>query len=384
MRRLVETNGELPDAVTGWGQHMGEEVEVELETHAEEPAARIDNLEEEEALPFVYSITSYGADYPVDGLVQRLQDESIEIPEFQRGFVWNRRRASRFIESLLLGLPVPGIFLSKDPETQKLLVIDGQQRLRTLQYFYQGVFAASGREFSLRYIESDFSGATYRSLADSARRRLNDSIIHATIIRQDEPSDDQSSVYSVFERLNTESDQLKPQEIRSCIFHGPFNDLLKALNANTDWRRLFGPLDKRMRDQELILRFLAMHFIGSQYKRPLKGFLNDYMGSNRHLELQSAETIGGLFEETVRHAYASLGPAAFRPRRNLNAAVVDSVLTGIAARLEAGLGMEADALKTAYRALMSNEDYLSAIERSTADEEQVRTRLDAALSAFSE
>ncbi|MEA5508035.1 DUF262 domain-containing protein [Halotia wernerae UHCC 0503] len=111
-----------------------------------------DNLEEEdnEVIPFRYSITSYGADYPVDSLVKRLEIGSIYIPSLQRRYVWKLEQASRFIESLLLGLPVPGIFLSKEKETQKLLVIDGQQRLRTLQYFYNGVFQPDKKEFVLK------------------------------------------------------------------------------------------------------------------------------------------------------------------------------------------------------------------------------------------
>lgn len=94
-----------------------------------------DDLGDEEQIPFKYSITSYGADFLIDGIVRRLEDDSILIPSFQRGFVWSLPKASRFIESLLLGLPVPGIFLSKDSETQALIVIDGQQRLKTLKFF---------------------------------------------------------------------------------------------------------------------------------------------------------------------------------------------------------------------------------------------------------
>jgi uncharacterized protein with ParB-like and HNH nuclease domain len=85
-------------------------------------------------------------------------------------------------------------------------------------------------------------------------------VIHATIIKQDEPSDDQSSVYHIFERLNTGGTQLEPQEIRVCIFHGPFADLLEELNANKEWRAIYGPQSKRIKDQELILRFLALFF----------------------------------------------------------------------------------------------------------------------------
>src|SRR5439155_24071146 len=93
-------------------------------------------VEDEEATTDLrYQISSYGADYPVDGLVKRLRSGDIELPRFQREFVWPVTQSSKFIESLLLGLPVPAIFLSKDPETQKLLVIDGQQRLKSLLFF---------------------------------------------------------------------------------------------------------------------------------------------------------------------------------------------------------------------------------------------------------
>jgi len=148
-----------------------------------------------------YAISSYGADYPVDGLVKRLQSGDIQIPQFQRKFVWTHAQCSRFIESLLLGLPVPGIFLSREEGTQKLFVIDGQQRLMTLKCFYEGII--NGREFRLRGVNEEFEGLTYNTLQDADRRRLDDSILHATIVRQEEPEDDQSSIYLVFERLNT-------------------------------------------------------------------------------------------------------------------------------------------------------------------------------------
>src|SRR5579862_3973292 len=73
----------------------------------------------EDYFPVEYSITSYGADYPVDGLVKRIEAGSIYIPKFQRSYVWNIYRASRFIESLLLGLPVPAVFLSKELDSNK-------------------------------------------------------------------------------------------------------------------------------------------------------------------------------------------------------------------------------------------------------------------------
>jgi len=144
-----------------------------------EPATKVvDKVDAfEEIIQFQYSITAYGADYPVDSLVKRIRDESIFIPDFQRQYIWDIKRASRFVESLLLGLPVPGIFLSKEERTNKLLVIDGHQRLITLYYFYKGIFK-DGKEFNLKQVQPQYQGATYKSISEEDRRRLDDSIIH--------------------------------------------------------------------------------------------------------------------------------------------------------------------------------------------------------------
>ena len=113
---------------------------------------------------------------------------------------------------------------------------------------------------------------------------LDDSILHAIIVKQEKPFDeDPSSIYHIFERLNTGGVLLQPQEIRSCIFHGPFARLLSQLNANGDWRLIFGKVSSRMRDQELILRFFALLFGASNYSKPMKEFLNRFMARHRGL-----------------------------------------------------------------------------------------------------
>ena len=109
-----------------------EEYEKDLEDGIEDDAS----LDEHGAPHF--SITSYGADYTVDSLVKRMRTGSFIIPPFQRKFIWSQRHASKFIESLLMGLPVPGIFLYRQPEQGTHLVIDGQQRLTSLKAFYDG------------------------------------------------------------------------------------------------------------------------------------------------------------------------------------------------------------------------------------------------------
>lgn len=341
-----------------------------------------DVTEEDTVIPFKYSITSYGADYPVDGLVRRLRRGDVYIPEFQRNYVWNIKEASRFVESLLLGLPVPGIFLSKEDETQKLLVIDGQQRLKSLLFFYEGRFVDRS-DFSLIGVQRKFEGATYATLSDEDRRRLDDSILHATVIKQDEPSEDNSSIYHIFERLNTGGIQLQPQEIRACIYYGEFNKLLRELNGNMDWRLIYGKSSPRMRDQELILRFLALYLSHQSYQKPMKSFLNSFMGRNRHLQLFSREQIREAFVPTIAIARRVFGKRAFRPSRTLNAAVFDSVMIGLANRLSKGEIRDFDALADKYSTLMENGDYLDMVNAATTDEENLRRRLDFTSKEFS-
>ncbi|HQT47546.1 MAG TPA: DUF262 domain-containing protein, partial [Acidocella sp.] len=162
-----------------------------------------------------FTISSYGADYTVDTLVKRMNAGSFKIPAFQRRFVWTLKHSSKFIESLLMGLPVPGVFLYKEADTNEHLVIDGQQRLRTLQMFYKGLFGE--KKFKLVGVREPWAEKSYEELEPSDILKLDDSIVHATIFKQDSPKDVLDSIYYVFERINTGGIRLSPQEIRNCI-----------------------------------------------------------------------------------------------------------------------------------------------------------------------
>jgi len=356
----------------------------------EEPVDDLDELNE--VLPTTYSITSYGADYPVDGLVKRLDQADIIVPlfsldpeagqstvGFQREYVWTKPQADRFVESLLLGLPVPGIFLVKEANG-KHLVLDGQQRLRTLQAFYGGLF--QGKEYTLEHVQDKWKGKTYKTLHADDRRRLDDSIIHATIVRQDEPTEDQSSIYLIFERLNSGGTFLQPQEIRVALYHGNFASLLSKLNFNSDWRTLYGNKSARLKDLELLLRFFALHFHSGSYRRPMKDFLNRYMASNKSLEVQSEAELRSLFESTAAAIHKHIGHRAFRLKNAVNAAVLDAVMVGVAARLTAGPMTQPEQLAEAYKGLLLDQAFLNATTRSTADEESVKTRLRLSREAF--
>jgi uncharacterized protein with ParB-like and HNH nuclease domain len=344
-------------------------------------------IEEDDPIEFTYSMTWYGADYTVDGLVKRIYRDDIYIPKFQRSYVWDIKQASRFIESLLLGLPVPGIFLAKEEDTKKLIVIDGNQRLRTLAYFYKGTFDPSGKAFKLIDVQKKFTNATYDSLSSEDRRQLDDSILHATIVKQDEPSNDDSSIYLIFERLNTGGKILAPQEVRSCIYHGDFKEVLAELNMNKSWRAIYNTsniFDKRLRDEELILRFMALFDLHQEYRKPMKNFLNEYMRDNKKANTNLIIK-KELFVKTIELIHRSVGDKAFKIRKHLNAAVFDAVMVGLATRLVRGDITQEETLKEIYDDLIQNKEFLTFIDTArTTDNLEVQGRIKIAIKAFAE
>jgi len=366
--------------------------DLELPNEIEDEEHVLDVNPEEEVIQTSYDITAYGADYPVDGLVKRMDQGDIVVPSFdpaypgegevrgfQRRFVWSRPQMDKFIESLLLGLPVPGIFLVRE-KSNVLIVLDGQQRLRTLQAFYSGVH--EGREYRLKHAQIPFTGLTYRELDDEDRRRLNDSVIHATVLRQEHPVGSQDAVYSIFERLNTGGSPLQPQEIRVALYAGPFLRLISELNSNRDWRALYGRKSDRFKDQELILRVLALYETSDTYERPVKGFLNHYLAANRNREDDGTRAMAERFSEASRLIRQNIGSKAFRPVRALNAAVLDALMVGVMRRLDRGPMTNNKGMRPAYERLIKQERFSLATTSSTAAEDSVSDRLKAATAAF--
>ncbi|MEI9990111.1 MAG: DUF262 domain-containing protein [Rhizomicrobium sp.] len=346
-------------------------------------AAGVEDESATESSSGSFTITSYGADYPVDTLVKRMKGEAFFIPEFQRNFVWSQRHASRFIESLLMGLPVPGIFLYKEAQSGKHLVVDGQQRLRTLQYFYEGVFVE--KAFRLLGVRAEWEGKTYKELPTNEQLKLDDSIVHATIFQQDEPKESTKSLYFVFERINSGGIRLSAQEIRNCISAGPVLNTAKKLNDDVNWREIFGEKrNNRLKDQELVLRALAMIHGRAHYSAPMRDFLNNFTTNETNpINEGTLKQLGDLFSKSMELIYAAKGKQAFRPVRALNAAVFEAVTVGVAERVRSGkTPADTGKLRHEYEQLLQNPEFLKACNSATATDESVKTRQRLAVEAF--
>lgn len=345
----------------------------------EEELEIIDNVADENE-EFRYSINSYGADYTVDSIVSRIEKEKIFVPPFQRKYVWTQIQASRFIESLILGLPVPGVFLSKEEKTGRLLIIDGQQRMLSIANFYKGIFG--NRKFNLKGVQTDLEGLSYDDLKEVDKNRLDDSILHATVVKQDSPTDDESSIYMIFERLNTGGTSLQPQEIRACVYYGNFNELLTDLTKEVKWRAVFGKENPRMKEQELILRFFCLYYEYEDYKKSFKTFLNAFMAKNRNFEIYSKDELVKILSDTFNILHDAIGDKVFRLGNKINAAVYDSVMIGVAKRLLTNSDIDISKLKESYLSLLSDPTFLSYVESSTSSESSVKGRINQSIEIF--
>ena len=355
------------------------------DSHEQEDETVIEyNDEFDEVVPSVrYDISSYGVDFDVEGLCRRLRRDEIFVPTFQRNYIWNVREASRFIESLLLGLPVPGIFLARDEPTGKLLVIDGQQRLKSLLFFCDGFFdpenrGVNFREFKLVGVQEEFVGLTYATLGEKDRMDLDNSVIHATVVKQDFPRGDDTSIFHIFERLNSGGRRLYPQEMRNALYSGPLIDATRELNDYPSWRNIYGRRSLRLRDQELILRFLALLFSEQDYSRPLQEFLTKFVISKRNTETDVLDLYRSTFTEVADLWWEALGRRAFRRALALNAAVFDSMFVGLARRISEYGPPNTGRIADVYMDLLEDEEYLSAVVQSTAEETSVSRRIEMA------
>ncbi|WP_434654311.1 DUF262 domain-containing protein [Chromobacterium violaceum] len=335
-----------------------------------------------------YDITSYGIDFDVMGLVTRVQKGNVFIPSFQRSYVWNMSEASRLIESIIFGLPIPGIFLAQEPNSKKLLVIDGQQRIKTLKFFVDGYFdpkpdANSNRIFKLINVHSSIVDKTFKELSSVDQNALLDSVIHATVVKQDVPEENDTSIYHIFERLNTGGRKLNHQEIRCAVDHGPLVELLDVLNKNLSWRKIYGPTDKRMKDQELIIRFFALLEGYQDYKKPMSDFINRFSKKYR-MAGGDVGVYSDCFERAINLFHEAVGDRVFRVAGPLNVAVYDAAMCGLARRILTGASVDSIVVASAYQKLIEDELVRGTISQGTTDVSSVVGRIERAIEIFKE
>ena len=343
----------------------------------------------------LFNIKPWGADLSFRELIQRYEDEELVKPELQRMYVWDRAEASRFIDSLLLGLPVPSIFLAQTHD-EKLLIIDGYQRIMTVYDFVRGIFSKDGKGFALsrsEKINSRWRGKSFVELNDTEQRRVRNTTIHAIIFSQQQPGEEDTSLFQVFERINTSGRTLLPQEIRNCVAQGTLNLLLFSLNSYVPWRQLFGlhDPDSRMRDMEYILRFFALtsdaYRSDVREKISLRRFLDIYMKANANAGPLQINELRQRFVVAIDLVMELFGPNAFNnisqtdPDKfvsKFSPTIFDSTLIAADFAIRVGGFQIPEDARQTRRALLLNPQYKLSISQETMKKDSITMRVSLA------
>ena len=371
-----------------------------------------DGAEQEDYELKEYDITASPNDFNISTMHSFIESGAVKIPGFQRNYVWDIKRASKLIESVVIGLPIPQIFLYEESRN-RFLVIDGQQRLMSIYYFVKQRFPRKDKRIELRHIfdehgkiPADFlqddnyftkfnlqlperlpgvpnklSRLNYTTL-DQYRTTFDLRTIRNVIIKQNVPEEEDSSIYEIFNRLNSGGVNLKPQEIRSSLYHSPFYDMLHQINLEAKWRRLLGfdEPDLHMKDFEILLRGFAMLVEGEHYRPSMAKFLNGFSRKCKNCPSEQIEFLKAIFTSFLA-ASAGLPQRAFfgKATGKFNISMYEAVFTAVCQQAFKDQTFVTDPIEPVkLQALMDDPDFTEATQKDTASKANVTTRLNRA------
>lgn len=319
-----------------------------------------------------------------EDVVRRIEKGRFVLdPDFQRGFVWDTKKQSRLIESILMRIPLPVFYVAEDPQG-RLVVVDGRQRLTTLQRFIQG---------DLRLDLEDRPALHRRHFTDlavSLQNRVEDCQLLFYIIDHAVP---ERARLDIFERVNG-GEKLTRQQMRNAIYNGPATVFLREeaeldLFINATGKSLSAP---RMLDREFVNRFCSFTlFPITEYKGDMDEWLANGLKTMNTLSEGERESLRVRFHRSLQNNLDVFGKHAFRkhkrsdqPRSVLNASLYDVMITGLSRVDEGTVAAKTEQLRRCFYARMDNERFIKSITYGPNSPKEVRTRFEIAEQMFRE
>lgn len=331
-------------------------------------------------------------DKSVGDLVSMVESGDIVLdPDYQRNYIWENPKASLLIESFLLNVPIPIIYVSEE-EDGKWSVVDGLQRLASLRRFFSGEFKLSKLE-----VLQELNGLTFQKLPPKSQRLLKNGILRIIVILQESHPEIK---YDIFQRLNRGSIKLNEQELRNCLYRGALTSKLREFRSNPTLLAVFGLREphKRFLDEELVLRCLAMAdafdpTTGTlpSYPNKMKTFLNSYMERSRawddseidqRLEkcLQVMATISSVFGSP---AFRRPLPNSVQNDTRLNRALMDAIFASFWHLDASGLlSRRGDVAEIVSSLAKQNSNFSDALIYGTSDKKKVELRVSLLFSSL--
>ncbi len=329
-------------------------------------------------------------DYAVRTLMDMVVEGDLVLdPDYQRQYRWSDEKAARFIESIVLNIPVPVLYFAEDSDGT-FSVIDGQQRLTSLLRFIKPNELSSlypdrqlePLELRDLRVRPDLNGRSFMSLPRLDKSALAKRPIRCIVILNES---DTTLKFEVFERLNTGSVSLTDQEVRNCIYRGSYNQLIKRLAANEDFHELINlseGLSKAMKDAELVLRFFAYRELSNEteYADNFAEYLNKHLEDRRVVGEDMARRLQDEFTATVQVIKRVLGPGiAFRKPSNredpssgtfaqnkINGAIYEAQMISFSRYLATGRTLSDIELKERTLRAFSNDIFWNSLFQGTA------------------
>lgn len=364
-----------------------------------------DNLKSLQALAKERTVKTQNIEYDLETLVKKINNKIIKLnPDYQRNHRWDNETSSKLIESLILNIPIPTIYLSQDVDVDEEVgndvarysVIDGQQRLTAIYGFMSNQYPLVG----LKVLEP-LNDSYYQDLPPFLARRLEERTIKC--LRIDSTIDSQVK-YDIFERLNTGSVQLTSQELRNAVYRGPFNDLIKTLAKEKYFLQLMNididkieenPRVRKMDPEECVLRFYSLYNNGiDKFKKSFKDFLSEQMNSFNKLSDSDLEIMKNHFKKVMTVIIENFGENPFAKYKveedknitytsKFNFSVFDALAIGISNNiLNDNLLITEEKIKSYYN-LFYNDDFVQSISGSTNDRSKVIYRINIVTRVFS-
>lgn len=362
----------------------GETLELEFDDEAD------DEDVSEELKPGAVAAVVSGTDWTTETIVSQLKRGNIQMnPRFQRRDAWKPDRKSRFIESLIVGLPIPQIVLAESKaERGKFIVLDGKQRLLSILQFWglgeggRNAFRLSGLTLRPDLSRKSFTDLSRRPELEADYNALCNQPIRTVVIKSWRDTD---FLHTVFLRLNTGSVTLSPQELRQALLPGPFSDYIdETAGESLGLRRVLrrSSPDPRMRDTEILARFLAFRFFADRYPGRMKAFLDDTFESfNADWSRYGPLTVAAVseFEAGVESLLSVFGQELARKpgSAQFNRAIFDALIyyQSLAPIREALAGKDEEVV-AAYNSLFAQgSSFAEAIESDTAGAPNTLARL---------
>lgn len=305
-------------------------------------------------------------------------------PDYQRNYVWDNKKASLLIESLLLNVPIPVIYMAENDDST-WSVVDGLQRLESLRRFF-------ANEFKLRGLEvlQELNGDQYSTLNPKAARILRNGILRIILVFKESHPDIK---YEIFIRLNRGSIRLTDQELRNCLYRGKFNESLKHLRENAIFLKMMGlsAPHKRMNDAGLILRYFTIsenfdfekNKLVDSYAGKIISSMNKYINSRKDIDTAEINILEKKFITTAEKAYSVFGKNAFRKiniagefEKNLNRAIMDIVMVSFEhIDAEKLIKHQGEIISLLKELPQRDTEFNNALIISTSDKKQVEYRL---------